>query len=319
MLLSILSSLTGCILTGMQLFLIVFRGEGICFNEGCEIVDSLTLIHPFYFNLAGFFYFFLVSFSINQARKKSETWKRFASILLLAGLAAESVLFSFQFFITEIFCSYCLIIFSLVVLANIFTGPKQIFKGTVIFTAILVAFASLDFKSGSKSLASSIDDGTIAKLSIDSSERQLYLFFSSTCSHCEDVIEEMKQDITCSVNFNPVDHIDSFSFPGADFTPSYTPEINIDFLKILDLRGVPVLVDKHDNTTTIWMGSQTIKTFLELNCSSRKESVQPEQISQTSSSSFSLPEKDKDCTIVGNCEDTTGNDSQENNQQTPAQ
>lgn len=303
MFLSIMFSLAGCILTALQIVLILYRGDGICFNEGCAIVDNLTLVPPLYFNLAGFLFFLLISFSLKQARNDSEIWQRFASLLLLAGLAAEGVLFSFQFFITEIFCSYCLIILSLVVLASIFMGLKQIFKSIVIFSAVTVAFASLDFKSGSQPAEFPIDNGSIGKVKFETSEHQLYLFFSSTCSHCEDVIEEMKLNLTCSVNFNPVDPIESFTFPNAQITSEYSPQLNINYLRNLGINGVPVLVDMHGETTTIIKGGRAISTFLELTCSAKSANqVEPELLKETSSSSPALPVQDEDCSISEDCD-----------------
>ena len=91
MLLSHILSLIGCALTGLQTFLILYRGNGLCFNEGCEIVDSLSLLPPLYFNVVGFLFFLFISFGISQARKGSELWQRFTSLLLLAAIAAVDV------------------------------------------------------------------------------------------------------------------------------------------------------------------------------------------------------------------------------------
>lgn len=212
MLLSIIASLTGCILTFVQMALIFYKGDGICFNTGCAVVDGLTLIPPFYFNLAGFLFFLFVTIGLIGARKGSEEMERFAGLLLLAGTAAEGILFSFQLFITEVFCSYCLVIFALVLTANLFMGIKQIFKASVIFVSILIAFASLDFRARQGSEYASLDSGSIARLKVESSERTLYLLFSSRCIHCEKVIEEMKQGIGCSVNFNPLDRLETSNF-----------------------------------------------------------------------------------------------------------
>ena len=301
MILSIIASLTGCILTLAQMALILYRGDGICFNAGCEIVDNLTLVPPFYFNFAGFLFFLFVSISLSGARKGSEEWERFAGLLLLAGTAAEGVLFSFQLFITEAFCSYCLIIFALVVTANLFMGVKQIFKAGVIFISILIGFASLDFRVRQQDEYMSLDSGSIARLEVDSSKRTLYLLFSSTCIHCEKVIEEMKQGISCSVNFNPLDQFDDFKFPGAESSNSYSTQANLNFLRSLGLNGVPVLVDKHGGTTTIWTGERTIRTFLELNCSVENKEIPEEPIGQTQAPTLNLPSKDEDCTINEDC------------------
>ena len=301
MILSIFAAIIGCVLTFVQMALIIFRGDGICFNEGCEIVDSLTLIPPFYFNLAGFLFFFFVLIAVNGAKKRSREWKRFAELLLLAGTAAEGVLFSFQLFITQTFCSYCLIIFALVLTANLFMGAKQMFKATVIFLSILLAFTSLDFRSRQCNEYASLDHGSIARFEVQSSKRTLYLLFSSTCVHCENVIEEIKQGVNCTVNFNPLDRIEDFRFPGAESISTYSTQTNLNFLRSLDLKGVPVLVDKHGGTTTIWRGERTIRTFLEMNCSGNEQNLSTEPIGQTSAAPPRLPSTDENCSAQDDC------------------
>ena len=50
-------SLLASIFTAIQVVLFFSEKKGICFNAGCEIVDSLTTVPPVYFNVAGFFFF----------------------------------------------------------------------------------------------------------------------------------------------------------------------------------------------------------------------------------------------------------------------
>jgi len=309
MLLSLFFTLTGTVLTGLQVLLIFSQGEGICLNEGCEIVDALTLIPPLYFNIAGFIFFFLLSIGLGRARKGSELWQRFVSLLLLAGLCIEAVLVCFQFYITELFCSYCLIILALVVLANMFMGIRQIFRGIVLFSAIFMAFSSLDFSPGNAT-SYSLEDGSLASLKTESSDTRMYLFFSSSCRYCEDIIESMREEFTCNVNFNPVDQIESFIFPGAVNTKRYEPTINVNFLKHLNISEVPVLVVHHSDTTTILSGSQAISNYLEKNCRGRAPDgtpvVEPElQSSGESSVTIPLPPLDDGCSVLEECEETT--------------
>lgn len=303
MLLSLIVSIVGCMLTGAQTLLIILQKEGICLNEGCEIIDSFTSIPPLYFNIGGFFFFLLVTFGLIQARKGSETWKRFVSLLLLAALAGEAVLFSFQLFVAQTFCSYCLIVLALVVLANFFMGIRQVFKGFVIYSTVIIAFSSLDFSSDSGPTGS-LDTGTMAKLSLDTSDRQLYLFFSSTCTYCEKVMETLQEETTCNVNFNPIDPIGSFDFPGAALTTDYSPGVNRSFLKHLGIEEIPVLLSKHQSITTILRGEQTIRDYLEQNCRNNK------MTEQTSIYSLPLPTQDDSCSVDEECEELTGTSSE---------
>ncbi len=282
MLVSFFAAVLGFILTGTQAVLIYLDGSGICLNEGCEVVDSLTRIGPIYFNIFGFFFFLLVSFGLSRARKGAAIWKRFVSLLLLTALAGEGVLFSFQLFVTEIYCSYCLIVLALVFLCNLFMGLKQLFKGVVIFSTIVVAMASLNFDTNQEKKIS-LDDGTLARVGAAAPDRQLYLFFSSSCPYCEKVIETIKEDNNCAINFNPLDRIDSFSFPGAVMTETYNPEINRKYLGNLEIREVPVFLERRSDSLRILRGASAIKQYLELNCS-------PSHVGQISPSTY-LPDQ----------------------------
>ena len=306
MLVSFLAAALGFILTGTQTVLIYLDGSGICLNEGCEIVDSLTRIAPIYFNIFGFFFFLVVSFGLIRARKGSDIWKRFVSLLLLAALAAEGVLFSFQLFITQTYCSYCLIILALVFICNLFLGLRQLFKGVVIFTTIFVIMASLNFNAN-QNPKTSLDDGTLARFGTATADRQLYLFFSSSCPYCENVIEALKKNNQCAISFNPIDTIDSFSFPGAIMSGTYNPGINRVYLENLGIRGVPVFLEKRPDSLRVLRGESAIRQYLELNCSSSPIGLTIPQNylpSQTSSSIFTsvLPPADA-CLSTEVCEE----------------
>ncbi len=316
MLLSHILSLVGVALTGLQTFLIFYQGEGLCLNEGCEIVDSLSLLPPIYFNIAGLLFFLFVGIGLSQARKGSELWQRFTSLLLLAAIAAEAVLICFQYFITDIFCSYCLIIFSLVVLINLFMGIRQIFRSVVIFAAVSMAFASLDFKVDNQSTFS-LEDGTLATFKTDVSEKQLYLFFSSTCTYCESVIEAMKDEMHCDVNFNPVDRVASFTFPNIDISPSFEPQVNVNYLKHLGITEVPAMASIDEQRITVLKGEKAIMEYL-------REYCLPDQTQQKStprnnqSGSFSFPSPESDsCSVAEDCQPSTS--SYSSPQVSPAQ
>lgn len=223
MLIGFFSALIGCLLTGVQTLLIYIQGEGVCFNEGCKIVDSLTLVDPLYFNLAGFIFFLLAATGLNRARKGSNLWLRFTSLLLLAGLAAEAVLLAFQILISQVLCSYCLIILSLIVLANLFLGLKQTFKGLVIFSAVLIASFSLDYYGGVIK-PQPLDQGTMARYQPEKFDKRFYLFISSSCSHCQTLLTSLEQNPTCAVDFNPVDTYGAFPFPGPYRLPAISPK-----------------------------------------------------------------------------------------------
>ena len=147
----------------------------------------------------------------------------------------------------------------------------------------------------------------MAKLTVGTSERQLYLFFSSTCTYCERIIETLQEETTCSVNFNPIEPIDTFDFPGVVLTPAYSPEGNRRFLNHLGIEEIPVLIDRHQETTTILTGENTIRNYLELNCSTNATlGMSGIPTNQFSSNTDLLLDKDAGCSITEECAEQPG-------------
>lgn len=303
MLVSFLAALLGFLITGVQSVLIYTQGEGVCFNDGCRIVDSLTLVDPLYFNLVGAGYFLILTIGLSRARKGSDLGLRFTSLLLLAGLAAEAVLLAFQLIISQALCSYCLIILGLIVLANLFLGLKQLFKGIVIFSAIMIASFSLDYHGGTIKLEP-LEKGTMASYRPNDFKTRFTLFISSSCTHCQSVLTSLETNGSCAVDFNPVDRYDTFSFPDAQAVPGYQPEINLGFLKRVGITEVPVLLHQEGSTMTLISGEQAIKRFIDQRCRAALPQASLKSSGQLSSSySAPLPPEEDGCTIEEDCED----------------
>lgn len=292
------------ILTAVQAFFIYINKETICFNSGCEIVDSLTTISPLYFNLAGFVFFQVLFWCLLWGRDGSLHWHKLAGLLLLAGLCAEAVLVFFQYAVATVFCSYCLVILAFIVLLNILSGPRQIFRGIVLYSAVTVTCFSLQFRAASSGM--SLDNGSMAMVKGEKKGVELYLFFSSTCTYCEKVIEALKEDNRCTVRFNPIDRIENFDFPGATFTVEYNAEVNVNFMKSLSIKEIPVLVVKGQQETIVLRGEQQIRGYLDETC------LQKKAVDYSGSSSVAptdykfLPgtgnQQDDACTVETDCD-----------------
>lgn len=253
------------VLTAAQAFFIYTGGKTICFSNGCAIVDSLTNVSPLYFNIAGFLFFQALFWSLLWGRDGSEHWHKLARLLLLAGLCAEAVLVFFQYAIVTVFCSYCMLIFACIVLLNVLSGLRQIFRGIVLFSAVMVACFSLQFGRAAGS-GGSLDEGSMAMVAGEKQEVKLYLFFSSTCAHCEKVIQALQEENNCTLHFNPIERIENFAFPGSRFSAEYQPEINISFLNSLSLKEIPVLVAMEQQNTKVLRGEQRIRHYLDETC-----------------------------------------------------
>ena len=258
-------ALIGSIFTAVQAFAISLQGRTLCFNDGCAVVDALTTVSPLYFNLAGFLFFQVVFWCLLWGRDGSEHWHKLARLLLLAGLCAEAVLVFFQYKIATVFCSYCVVILGFIVLLNILSGARQVFRGIVLFAAVTIACFSLQFGQAAGS-GLSLDKGSMAISAGERQDTSLYLFFSSTCPHCEKVIDFLKEENTCSVRFNPLERMATFTFPEATYNSEYHPEVNLQLMKSLAMVEVPVLVAMGEQETLIIKGEQRISDYLRENC-----------------------------------------------------
>jgi uncharacterized membrane protein len=304
------------VFVGAQTYFMYIGEKGICFNDGCEIVDSLTRISPLYFNIAGLILFQTLFWLFLLGRGDSEFWHKIARLLLLAALAAEAVLIYFQHMVAGDFCSYCLVVFALILLLNLLCGPRQMFRGVVIFSAVMISAYSLRF--GSPTAGGSgqpLDAGSIAAAEGDPGRPQLHLFFSAACPHCEKVIEGLREENLCSIRFNPVEELVGFSFPGAKIFDQYQPEINLALLKTLSISEIPVLVAAEAGTTTLLRGEGRIGQYLDEKC--RRARPQPDlrgssQLSSPSGYGFTLPQlpaTEDACTVVTGCAEEEGGGS----------
>ncbi len=259
-------SFLASVLTAAQVVLLNTGAKGLCLNDGCEIVDSMTKVSPLVFNIAGFLFFQALFWLFLRGRKGSEYWHKLARLLLLAGLAAEAVLVFFQYSIATVFCSYCLVILAFIALLNLCCGLRQLVRGVVIFVAVLAACFSLQFVPPSITKGTSLDAGSLAMVKGKKDESKLYLFFSASCSHCEKVISSIGADNICNVRFNPIEKIETFAIADMVKFADYNPQVNRAFLQNLSIDEVPVLMVKADDETHVFKGEKRINEYLEKTC-----------------------------------------------------
>lgn len=295
------------VLTGVQSYLIYSQGKGFCFNSGCEIVESLTVVPPLYFNLAGFFFFQLIFWSFLWGRKGSELWTRLAKLLLMGGLMAEAVLLFFQHAIAQAFCSYCLIICAFIILLNLLCGLRQVFRGLVLMASVFIACFSLQFNL-ENSGAEPLENGAIAHVAGEEGRPTLHLFYSATCPHCEEVIEYLDGENVCEIYFNPIETIPSFNFSGAEIREQYNPSVNLGFLKNLSLKQVPVLVAVGGEGTEIKNGTANILKYLGKNCRQNVAIDYSSDYGASSEINYTEPAgflnlQEEGCSVEEDCED----------------
>lgn len=296
---SLIGSGAGSLLTLIQTILLLFHQETICFNDGCKIVETMTTVPPLIFNLAGLLFFQALFWTFYFTKLKDSYWPVVSRILLFAGLAAEGVLFGYQYFVVEVFCSYCLVILGVVVFLNVLQGIKQVFIGIAVFLAIQIGFASLNFHDAVPQEGFSLDKGVFSTLSAPQQDKHYYLFFSSTCAHCEEVIESLKESPRYPISFNPVDKVEqvnlAFDYPKDDYQSS----INVAFLNNFDIHQVPVLLVKDKDDFMLIRGKDQIIETLQSNCYPKQD-----VISGSSAVEFTLPDQpvdDQNCDIGVEC------------------
>lgn len=296
-------ALVGSIVTLVQALLIAYEQETICFNNGCAVVDNLTTVDPIFINLGGFVFFQIIFWGIWFARQKHERM-RYVKVFLLAGIAVEGVLVSFQYFVAQIFCSYCLLILAIIVLLNLLAGLRHFISSSIIFFAVLAGFASLQFAGTNNQSIKDIEAGTFAILRGSEVEKR-YLFFSSTCKYCEEVIVSLNKDNECGIHFNPIDEITDFSLTNADLQGLYEPAINRAIMGGLGLEQIPVLIILRDSGFEVINGAAAIKRYLGEKCRVPSPQIISGGITGSSSSSGydALIPMDESCKVAADCED----------------
>ncbi len=256
----------GAIGTAGQAGLLIFRGKAICLNDGCRIIEALTRVQPQFINLAGFVFFVVMAVLIWRA-SGSKLAKRLLGLLLLAGIAAEGVLFGYQDFVAKTYCSWCLVVLALVVLLNFLVGLRQTLRATAVFVASLVAFSALRFGvvpsiDGGRAL----DGGTWGVSRCAAPAKDLYLIFSSNCPHCAEVVRTLESCNSCNFHFNPIEQIDGLDLSGVERLPSYDPGVNRGLLALLGIEEVPVLLVPSPEGVSVIRGGERIIAFIRAEC-----------------------------------------------------
>ncbi len=302
-----LIALIGSVVTLSQIFLLSIGSDGICFNNGCKIIDDLIVVSPLVINAAGFIFFQSVMWTTWFARKGGEIWINLAKLLVLAVMAAEGVLVSFQYLVVKTYCSYCLIILGIVVLLNLFAGFRQLLFAATVFAAVVGASFVLDLSPKKEAQSLSLEQGAYAYLKNTSSEKQLYLFFSSSCPHCEEVMQQISPENTCNIRFNPIQKIESIPVRSAQLTESYSPEINRSFLQGLGIDEIPALTVQEPGRLLVLKGKKQIQDYFNQDCIAQVEIVLPrveQSTSEIKGFDYLQPSQEDDaCSVAVDCED----------------
>ncbi|RJX34537.1 MAG: hypothetical protein C4531_03950 [Desulfurivibrio sp.] len=260
-------ALLACGFIGVQIAMIIFSGKALCLNDGCSIAEKLTTVAPVYLNLSGFVYFLAVFLVCRWSGPRTPPAIDWLRLLLLIGLAVEGVLVSYQVFVIHALCSYCLIIFSFIVLLNVLYGRQQLFIGIPLFGAVLAAFTILNFGPTLLTLQNqTLASGTLAVRKCAQPLKQLYFFFSSDCPHCKNVLQALENCNSCEFHFNPIDKIKSMDMPELEYSPTYNPALNRLILSLVKIETIPVLLVQNPDGLTFIKGEESIIRFISQTC-----------------------------------------------------
>lgn len=246
-----------------QIGFILYQGTPFCLNEGCKIVEKMTRVSPLIFNVVGLFFFQTIYWGLRAAKGERRRLPVFIPYLLLAALGAEAVLTSFQYLAAHAFCAYCLVILGLIILLNCLLGRRHFLAGALMVATVSLTFASLELYQPAAG-RQAFTAGVFAIRPGVTKYPEHYLFYASTCAHCEKVIDSLKTNGRVTVHFNPVDRVSSIDLTNATLNPAYAPELNKALLASLNINEIPVLMTKTPDGWNIRRGEAAVLAALSL-------------------------------------------------------
>lgn len=201
------------------------------------------------------------------ARKKTNFLVDLSRLVLLTGLAVEGVLVAYQLYVARAVCSYCLLLFAVIVVLNVLGGRKQFIAGLSILSGIIIISSLLSYSpTALLSKQQTINSGTYGFRTCLNPQKELYLFFSANCPHCKHVIQALDGCSSCNFHFNPVAKLDDFDLNGMQRIASYDPELNKLLLELLGIDSIPVLLEKNQFGFSIIKGEKQIVSYVKQAC-----------------------------------------------------
>ncbi len=298
-------ALAACLVVGGQIASILLQGKTVCLNDGCQVVEALTLISPLFFNLLGLGYFLVLAAVLAFAGNKGEPDAFLPSILLLAGAGVEGALLSYQQFAVRTFCSYCLTIAGFILLLNLLHGWRQMLRAILVFGGVLLASSLLNFGPALLvSRAENLQAGVFAVRQGEENGNHYYLFLSATCPHCRKVLDALDRYPRCTVAINPIS-----KQPPPTGTlnvlkkQAFSPEVNRLLLGLLDIKEIPVLLESSEKGYTLYKGENTILPVLARQCAAAppQSPALPGGSGLQGMSTQESPQEEGECTIDESC------------------
>ena len=297
-------SLSASLVVAFQVAYSLVNGSAACLNEGCKVVERLTVVPPLLLNIVGLVFFQSVFWSMRLLEKHPSRRDGWVGLLLLAGLAVEAVLLAYQLFVAKAMCSYCLLVLALVVALNVAAGVRQLISGMATLAAVVMAFSLLVFMP-TRVLPQnySFELGTYGVRTCETPSKKIFLFFSADCPHCQNVIQELENCNSCELYLNPVENVNALKLTGVERRPSYAPEVNRLMLALFGISEVPVLVVKNLEGYTFIRGEKNIISYIRLACFRQEPVLYLNRGTEPGAPDITLfSDKDENCSIDISCE-----------------
>ena len=260
-------ALIASLVVAAQMVVTMIVGSSICPTQGCKIVEGLTIIPPLFLNILGLLFFQVVFWTRGLLEEKAFWGIDPLGAMLLCGLTFDSALLAYQIFVAQTFCGYCLVVFGFVIVLNLLKGRKQVPLSFAIVGVILFSFSILSFvPGGSVSKTFSLKRAAYGHKSCSAPTKEIYLFFSSKCSHCQSILQSLNQCNSCDLYFNPITEIEKLDVAGIELNEGFSARINRHILTVLGIDTIPVLVSKGPDSYSIIKDYKNILNYIRHAC-----------------------------------------------------
>jgi glutaredoxin len=218
-----------------------FQNTSLCGEVGCKLAGELLKFDPLYLHYLGLASVLaLVLFGIRSI--KSAFFETLYFMLLYAAITFEATILGYQFLANPEPCTFCLGIFSSLLVIAFFSHMKHFI---VILAAVLALYIALNTLAIPQNKAYVTQPGN-------------YLIQAETCSHCKKVKAY-------------------FSDNSITYTSISTKEVSArGFLKFVDISTIPVLIMKDTSGISLLKGDQNIIKHFE----AQKELKNTTEVSQ---------------------------------------
>ena len=252
----------------------------------------------------GLIFFQCVFWGLRYHKNKSQQSVDLLAIILITGLVFDSVLLGYQIFVAHTFCAYCVLIFAIVLILNLFYGKRQTAAGIAVAAVTIFSFSVLTFiPTGGLSHTEPLKNAAFGVKSCSAPTKEIYLIFSSNCPYCENVLQTLSNCNSCDLYLNPIDDIKSISNIELEPNPDFAPEINRLVLSVMGIDTVPVLVVKSDGGHRFIKGESKIVNYVQHACFTEADVLYLKDGISTDDQGLSvITDQEGECSVAIDCE-----------------